>query len=138
MLEGNGKMELVPLLFLMPLSAIVSRKIGEMIHEMDRCPADFHGFEKVIIENKSFPGRVFFDIAVEGSPQDRSRFYPCYYIVSQHFSRVIYPFKQKDGNVKSELFMNCVVSPDPEFADGRRIRGHDPNSPEFGIVSPSS
>jgi len=32
--------------------------------------------------------------------------------------------------------MNYVISPGPEFADGRRIRGHDPNSPEFGIVSP--
>ena len=62
-----------PLLFVVPLSAIVSRKIGEMIHEMDRCPADFHGFEKVVIENKSFPGRVFLDVAVEGFPQDRSR-----------------------------------------------------------------
>ena len=32
--------------------------------------------------------------------------------------------------------MNYVISPGREFADGRRIRGHDPNSPEFGIVSP--
>jgi hypothetical protein len=32
--------------------------------------------------------------------------------------------------------MNYVISPGHEFADGRRIRGHDPNSPEFGIVSP--
>jgi hypothetical protein len=38
----------------------------------------------------------------------------------------------------SELFMNYVISPGREFADGCRIRGHDPNSPEFGIVSPSS
>jgi hypothetical protein len=36
----------------------------------------------------------------------------------------------------SELFMNYVISPGREFADGCRIRGHDPNSPEFGIVSP--
>ena len=34
--------------------------------------------------------------------------------------------------------MNYVISPGREFADGRRIRGHDPNSLEFGIVSPNS
>jgi len=44
-----------------------------MIYEIDRRPADFHGLEKTIIENKSFPGRVFLDVAVEGFPNDRSR-----------------------------------------------------------------
>ena len=44
----------------------------------------------------------------------------------------------QNGREPPELFMNHVISPYREFADRRRIRGHDPNSPEFGIVSPSS
>ena len=36
--------------------------------------------------------------------EKRGQLYPCYYIVNLHFSRVIYPVKQKDGNVKLEWF----------------------------------
>ena len=45
--------------------------------------------------------------------------------------------KSQVDSPDSELFVNYVISPGREFADGRRIRGQDPNSPEFGIVSPS-
>ena len=44
-------------------------------------------------------------------------------------------------NTLSELFMNYFISPGREFADGRRIRGHRirghfPNSPDFGKCPP--
>jgi len=36
--------------------------------------------------------------------EKRGQLYPCYYIVNLHFSRVIYPVKKKDSNVKLEWF----------------------------------
>ena len=46
--------------------------------------------------------------------------------------------RQRGAAVRKTIKNPALVAFIILHADGRRIRGHDPNSPEFGIVSPSS